>query len=110
IPAAAFAAKPVNETPPIVEAGITASAIQWQASGDYERLILTVSGPENFSFSKEFEAGHVPMLRITDLGAKVPVDGTYSWELRMVPRISADTKKKLAAAREAGDDAGALRI
>jgi hypothetical protein len=107
---AAFAAKPVIGTPAFAEANISASAIQWQASGSYERLILTVSGPEGFALSKEFESGLAAILRVQDLGAQVPADGHYSWELRAVPRVSAETKRQLAAAREANDDQAAARI
>jgi hypothetical protein len=106
----AFAAKPAIGTPAFAEANISASAIQWQASGSYERLILTVSGPEGFALSKEFEVGLAAILRVQELGAQVPADGHYTWELRAVPRVSAETKRQLAAAREANDDQAAARI
>src|SRR5262245_14693952 len=105
---AAFAAKPVTEPGVAINAmSISSSAVQWQASGSFERLVLTVSGPEGFSYSKEFAAGAPAILRLQDLGAKTPVDGSYIWQLRVVPMISAATKAKLAAARAANDDAAA---
>lgn len=111
---AAFAAKPntgSDATPATIGAiNISASAIQWSASGTYDRLVLTVSGPENFSFSREFESGRVVSLRLQDLGAKMPADGSYTWELRVVPRVSADVKRRLAEARQKDDEAGAARI
>ncbi|MEK6372659.1 MAG: hypothetical protein AABO58_08180 [Acidobacteriota bacterium] len=111
---AAFAAKPntgSDATPATIgEISISASAIQWPASGTYDRLVLTVSGPENFSFSREFESGRVVSLRVQDLGAKMPADGSYTWELRVVPRVSADVKRRLAEARQKDDEAGAARI
>lgn len=111
---AAFAAKPntgSDATPATIGAiNISASAIQWPASGTYDRLVLTVSGPENFSFSREFESGRVVSLRLQDLGAKVPMDGIYTWEMRVVPRVSADVKRRLAEARQKDDEAGAARI
>src|SRR5947208_2533618 len=103
IAAAAFAAKPISDAPPVTaDLSISASALQWQPAGSFDRLALTVSGPDDFSFTKEFPAGAAPVLRLQDLGVKV--DGSYSWELRVIPRIAAETKQKLAAAREAGDD------
>src|SRR5204862_7682971 len=39
-----------------------------------------------------------------------PADGEYTWQVRLVPRVSAEVKQKLAEAREAGDDAAAARI
>ena len=107
---AGFAAKPVIEAPAIVETNISVSAIQWQASGAYERLILTVIGPEGYSLSKEFEAGRAATLRVQEFGANVAADGQYTWELRAAPRVSAETKKQLAAARKSGDDQAAARI
>src|SRR5260370_22183243 len=50
------------------------------------------------------------MLRVQELGAKAPADGQYTWELRAVPHVSAETKRQLAAAREAGDDQAVARI
>ena len=90
------------------EINVSASAIQWSASVPYDRVILTVGGPDGFTFSKEFDAGRIPALRLTDLGAKT--DGSYTWQLRFVPRIGDDVRQKLAAARAANDDANIARI
>ncbi len=110
IAAAAFAAKPISDAPPVTaDVTVSASAMQWQAAGSFDRLALTVGGPEGYTFTKEFAAGTTPVLRLQDLGAK-PADGSYSWELRVIPRIAAETRRALAAAREAGDDAAAARI
>ena len=111
IAASAFAAKPVSDTPTtvITDVAISASAVQWQTAGTHERLVLTVGGPDGFSFSKEFASGAIPMLRLQDLGAKF-ADGSYTWELRAVPRVSAETRRKLNAARDAGDDVAAAKI
>ena len=104
IAAAAFAAKPISEAPAVTaDVTVSASAVQWQTAGSFERLALTVGGPDGYSLQKEFAAGAAPVLRLQDLGAKL-ADGAYTWELRVVPRISAETRQKLAAAREAGDD------
>jgi hypothetical protein len=110
IPVAAFAAKPVASSPVTIgDASVSMSAIQWQTGGNYDRVVLTVSGPDGYTFSKEFEAGRIPMLRLQDLG-KVVGDGSYSWQLRAVPRVSSETKERLAQAREANDDDAARRI
>jgi len=112
ISVAAFAAKPVVEVTPatLSEAAVSATAVQWSATGSFDRVVLTVSGPEGFSFSREFPAGSAPVFRVADLGAKGPVDGAYTWELRVIPRISADVKRKLAQARDAGADELAAQI
>jgi hypothetical protein len=109
IATAAFAAKPVSEPPATADISISAAAIQWQPSGSFDRMALVVSGPDDFSFTKEFAAGATPQLRVQDLGAKV-ADGQYTWQLRVVPRISAETRSKLAEARAHDDDAAIARI
>ena len=110
IAAAAFAAKPISEAPAVTaDVTVSASAVQWQTAGSFERLALTVGGPDGYTLHKEFAAGAAPVLRLQDLGAKL-ADGSYTWELRVVPRISAETRQKLAAAREAGDDDAIGRI
>ena len=108
---AVFAAKPVVDTAPasVSDATVSSSAVQWQTMGSFDRAILSVSGPEGFSFSKEFAPGVAPMFQINDLG-KGAVDGAYSWELRVVPRVSLDVKRKLAQARQAGADELAAQI
>jgi hypothetical protein len=110
IAAAAFAAKPISEAPPVTaDVTVSASAMQWQTAGSFERLALTVGGPDGYTLHKEFAAGAAPVLRLQDLGAKL-ADGSYTWELRVVPRVSSETRQKLAAAREAGDDDAIGRI
>src|SRR5438132_1358211 len=110
IPAAAFAAKLNLEGPSLGDVNVSTTAIQWTASGQYDRVVLTISGPDGFSFTKEFTSGNTPILRVHDLGAKTPADGAYTWEMRLVPRVSAAVREKLAAAREADDDQAAARI
>jgi hypothetical protein len=98
LPALAYAA----------DINVSASAIQWNPSISYDRVILTVGGPDGFTLTREFDAGRLPALRPSDLGAKV--DGSYTWQLRFVPRISDDVRQKLAAARAANDDAAIAHI
>jgi len=109
ISVSAFAAKPV-EAPAISDPSVSISGIEWRAFVDYERLSLTISGPNGFTLSREFEAGRPAVLRVGELGAKFPADGEYTWELRVIPRIAPETKRRLAAARKAGDDDAVARI
>jgi hypothetical protein len=106
LPATLFAAKPGT----IADTSISSAAIEWRASGSYDRLVLTVSGPNDFMVTREFALGATPTLKLQDLGVKTPADGSYNWELRMVPRISAEVKQKLTEAREANDDEAVARI
>jgi len=86
------------------------TGVQWMAtSADHEKVTLTVVAPNGAVFHKEFAAGSNPTFRLQDLGGR-QTDGSYTYELRAVPRISAEVKSQLAAARAAGDDEAATRI
>ena len=108
--AAVLVARPPIVDPVIGEMNVSSSMIRWQASGSYERLTLTVSGPDGLSLTRDFPFGTTPSLRLQDLAANVPADGSYVWEIRVVPRVSADTRQRLAEARKADDDAAVSRI
>ena len=85
------------------------SSIEWSApAGAYESATLTVSMPNGDTISKEYGAGRAISLRVSDLGTEVG-DGAYNYQVTFAPRLTADTKKKLAAARAANDDAAARK-
>ena len=106
-----FLAIPLAAEPPaIADPAISSSAIQWQTSVAYERLLLTITTPDGAIVSKEFDGGQAATLRLQDLGVRVPAEGHYTWELRIVPKVSADTRRRLEAARAADDDEAIARI
>jgi endosialidase-like protein len=84
----------------------TPASIEWQSTAAHDAVTLTVSGPNGFTMTKDFSGN--AMVRLQDLGA-LP-NGTYTYELRVVPHISADVKHQLAVAREANDDAAIEKI
>ncbi len=95
---------------PVGHLTASASSVQWMTSAvDHEMVVLTVVGPNGAVFHKEFARGTVPSFRLQDLGGRL-TDGAYTYELRMIPRISDEVKKQLAAARADGDDDAAGRI
>lgn len=102
-----FAGEKKNE--PVGKSSGSAASIDWQISADHDRLLLTVAGPDGRFYSKEFAGGKPVTFRASDLD-KAASDGTYVYELRLVPRISADVKRRLANARADGNDEDAARI
>jgi hypothetical protein len=94
---------------PVGRTSGSAGSIEWQASVDNERILLIVAGPDGRYYSKEFPAGKPISFRTADLD-KAASDGTYIYELRLVPRISADVTRRLAAARATGNSEEAARI
>jgi len=65
-----------------VEAG--PARVEWLPQMDYERLVLTVSGPGDRFIRREFEAGKPVVLSLFDSGGNRLPDGSYVWELRAV--------------------------
>ena len=68
----AFAAKESVEHVGAVNA--TSIGVEFRIAIDADHTRLTVSGPNGFTFSKEFAAGHNPAFRISDNAAK-NIDG-----------------------------------
>lgn len=103
IPLGAFAAQ-------VAQPATRGSFIEWQPSiTGYASLHLTVLTPSGEAIVQEFKTGSGnPLFRLQDLA--VLEDGQYRYELRVVPTISDSTRRELAAARAAGDDAAAARI
>src|SRR5882762_9503679 len=102
LPTLSFAKSGNNEA--VGHAMASGPNVQWMTtSADHEKVTLTVVGPNGAVFHKEFAAGATPSFRLQDLGGRL-TDGSYTYELRVTPRISADVKKQLIAARAAGDD------
>lgn len=86
----------------VAKVSMTPSAIHWQPRISYAGIYLTISGPVGVSTTK-FPKGIRPSLNIKDKN-KVMADGLYKYELRVSPEIDDKTRKKLAKARESGDE------
>ncbi|HEU4888575.1 MAG TPA: tail fiber domain-containing protein, partial [Thermoanaerobaculia bacterium] len=105
LPVAAFGA-----TESIGKASGGGSSLEWQLKiSGHERVELSILAPDGTLYTKSFAAGKTPSVRLFDLGADLE-DGTYNYELRSVPTVSAGVKKQLAAARAANDEAAAKKI
>src|ERR1019366_1256595 len=107
LPAIALA-KP-GSADPIARMTASGSVAIWTTAVNHDKIALTVSGPDGSVYQKEFAAGVTPMFRLQDLGGKA-ADGSYTYEMRIIPNVTSAVRQQLAAAREAGDDAAAARI
>lgn len=83
--------------------------VRWQPQVEYGRMILTVAAPDGEVIRKEFEAGAVPSFRLTDGNGSALPDGQYTYELRVIPNFSQETRAALAASREKGNSAEVIR-
>ena len=102
LPVAVFAA-------PVAKARGGGSSIEWQlGTSGYDHVLLSVSAPDGTVVSREIAAGTPVLFELKDLG-KV-LNGSYGYQITIVPRISDSVKAQLEAARNAGDDAAAREI
>jgi hypothetical protein len=71
---------------PIASLEVQAERIDWLPKVDFERLDLTIAGPRNFYVRQEFKSGQAPQFNLVNSkGDRLP-DGSYAYELRLVPR------------------------
>jgi hypothetical protein len=101
-------AKNEEKSEPVGKTTVSSSMIEWAPSADHESIEVVVQTPDGDVWKQTFKNGK-PVFRVKDLGAG-NVDGSYSYELRLVPRVNGSVKAQLNAAREAGDDKEAARI
>ncbi len=96
-------AQSANKVESVAAVAADRGEVRWQPQVEYGRLILTVSAPGGEVFRKEFEAGTTPSFKLTDReGYNLP-DGSYVYELRVIPNLSREVRKALAASREKGN-------
>ena len=85
------------------------SSVRFDVAAPHAAVTLTVIGPDGFAFTKEFKSGSAAELKLmTEKGERLS-DGQYTWELRLSPNISDETKKALKDAREKGNGAEVQR-
>lgn len=102
--AAARAEAEGNRAPVVAHLSAGPASLDWQPLVAYERLVLTVAGPENLFLRREFEASQSPSLGLFDSrGLRLP-EGVYVYELRVIPRITPLFREKLTRARSAGNE------
>jgi hypothetical protein len=75
----------------LAEVTISPSRVDWLPLMDYERLVLTVAGPQELYIRQEFEAGQPPALGLFDSRGNPLPEGNYSYELWITPRKKAGT-------------------
>jgi hypothetical protein len=81
---------------PIVNPHVEGSMIVWEPLVSYELLTLRVSAPCG-DFTRTFKEGETPFFDVRDVTREV--DGSYSYELVVQPRIDPDVAKQLEEVR-----------
>jgi len=93
---AAYARGPVGDT--VRNAG----EIFWNVNAPNEGFVLTVSG-NDVNLRAEYAAGEQPSINPADFAGEALEDGTYTFELQVVPRLDASVRETLANARAQGN-------
>ncbi len=96
------------ETEPIAEVMMGSSGINWMPKVSYDRLILTVSAPDGTVMSKTFKGGSAPYFDLSFFDGKSVVDGSYTYELRLIPHMTRKVRQAGSDTLKAGlkDDEG----
>jgi len=87
----------------IARISVLATSVEWQPLVPNEGTILTINGPGDFTMTRVFEAGRAPSFKLADIDSG-EVDGSYVYELRAIPRVTAATRAAIAQARAHNDE------
>jgi hypothetical protein len=98
-----------DETNNFATIGSFGSSVRFDVAAPHAAVTLTVIGPDGLAFSKEFKSGDSPEFKLTSSKGERVTDGQYTYELRVTPIISSETKEALKAAREKGNGAEVQR-
>ncbi len=110
VAAVLLAAPAAHAAKPLATVSVSPVGLDLQPAGDYEKLTLTVSGPGGLVLRREFKGGGTFSFEpFGDDGKPLP-NGTYTYELVAAPRLDAETRQALTAARRAGDDAAIAKL
>ena len=82
----------------------TPSAVEWTVSVTNAGSTLIVAAPDGRIFRKEFRPGESPEFALYETNRERLPDGTYIYELRIKPVVSAAMKEKLRAERGSDDE------
>lgn len=85
------------------------SSIRWDVVVPNSGGNLTISAPDGRVFYREFKAGGSPEITLNDRQLEKLPDGSYAYELRLRPVLSAGEREALKAARGKDDDPEAER-
>ncbi|MCP4203445.1 MAG: hypothetical protein GY769_16125 [bacterium] len=99
--AAAGLAQEAKPADPTVAKMTVADAVEWTLGEQYEKVIVTVSGPFDH-WGLEFAAGEPVLFKPFGADGQALPDGRYRYELRPVPVLSPEAKKALEAGRKTG--------
>ena len=104
-PAAPLGAPPTHAMPLV---RVEATGIAITPRGEYDRLDFTVAGREGSPIHRQFKSGSSAYFDIVDEQGKPLGDGSYRYELVVVPAIPDQIRARMEAVRESSEDRAKL--
>jgi hypothetical protein len=98
--AAGMFAASVPDEKPVADVVIGSSGISLVPKVNYHRLVLTVSTPGGKVISKAFDTGSSPYFGLSDLNGIAQLDGSYTFELQLIPFPRKMARQELERAGE----------
>ncbi len=95
---------PAQAEPAVANVSLGSTSVEFSPVTSFEKASLAVALPDGTVFEQTFDARSAISFDLFDRqGNRLP-DGEYTWTLSATPVLSAETKARLAQARETGDD------
>ena len=85
------------------------SSVRWEVMVANSGGSVMITAPDGRAFRRAFRAGAAPDISLSDKQLEGLPDGTYTYELRLNPSLSASAKEALMKARGNDDDPEAER-
>jgi hypothetical protein len=70
---------------PVADVMISSSGINWIPNVNYSQLTVSISTPDGTVFTRSFESGAAPYVNISEMSDGQYLDGSYTYEIRVVP-------------------------
>ncbi len=86
---------------PVADVSIGSMGISFMPAVNYYQLVLTVSSPDGEVARKVYTAGSSPYFSLGDFQSRNYADGSYTYELRVIPSAQAMVRKSGSLGNEA---------
>jgi hypothetical protein len=88
---------------PVAKVSVGSFGIHFQTNVTWEKAMVTVSSPDGQVYYKSFNAGTTPYIGLSDTDWNLTIDGTYTYELRLIPYIEKRVRKDMKETYPLGD-------
>lgn len=96
-------AEPADQAASVASEMRSPTRITWQPLVEHEGALLTVAGRQIEPLRIAFGAGALFSYELVDGSGSALPDGTYAYELRVIPKIDPEIRRALTEARRTGE-------